>query len=560
MKNSSKQKLPDIFVAIGYKYIYDNYDEVNVHSLLFNIPTVSLLDFMIEQNNRVIYSFGANDKQRKMLHETSRYLSKDTRHKVRRFMSQNEYISYIDNYGSVLFMGLALQNFTPCSFDDIELSICQDEYESVFKAITYCNQRWIDEQENGIEANSSIEDVSMLLDLPIVEFKLHKDFKTQLYKACCFFDFCEQHPAYLNDLKTFCEKRSTKNWRDYLLKLFRFFESSLKNRYIELSADALEDVPFFDQYIIDVRNCGNLWEGHNALQYFRDHFLLKVTQNTYLLINANFLIDKFYQGMKFDFFKTLEGTSSVYKTYPNFSARLSQDFSESHLFAGLVKKIYNGKQNAIVLTGEAFKRYEISAEPDLYLRIGEYLFLFEYKDATLGDHIKFSQDINKIKNGICDRICKYGEKRKGAGQLLHNIRRIFDENLMEDLDSDVSNVSHVYPVIVTTDRSFSAIGVNRFVIQEFSKWIQSSPIISSTFITVPIIMELDTLVLCANMLHEGTITLQGLLDGYIQSGMLGSLDAYVKDRCLKGRVWNESDVKFLFKDFFEEEVGEESLP
>ena len=54
------------------------------------------------------------------------------------------------------------------------------------------------------------------------------------------------------------------------------------------------------------------------------------------------------------------------------------------------------------------------------------------------------------------------------------------------------------------------------------------------------------------MLHEGTITLQGLIDGYIQSGMLGSLDAYVKDRDLKGKVWNESDVKFLFKDFFEE--------
>lgn len=92
-------------------------------------------------------------------------------------------------------MGLVLQNFTPQSSGDSELSICQDEYESVFKTIIYCNQRWIDEQGNGIEANSSIEDVSMLLDLPMVEFKLHKDFKTQLYKACCFFLFLRTTPC-----------------------------------------------------------------------------------------------------------------------------------------------------------------------------------------------------------------------------------------------------------------------------------------------------------------------------------------------------------------------------
>lgn len=560
MQNSSEQKLPDVFVAIGYKSIYNDYNEIDIHTLLVNIPTLSLLDFIIEQNNRVIYSFGASDKQRQMLHETCRYLNKDTRDKVHAFMYQNGHISYVDNYGSILFMGLALQNFTPHASDDSELSICQDEYESVFKTIIYCNQRWTDEQIEGIEEGSSIEDVSMLIDLPIVELKLHKDFKVQLYKAFCFFEFCEQNPKYSEDLKTFCKKRSTENWKDYLFKLFGFFESSLKNRYIKLDTYALKDISFFDQYIINIRDCGNLWEGRNALQYFRDHFLLKVTQNIYLLINANFLIDKFYQGMRFDFFKALEGTSSRYKTYPDFSTCLSQDFSEPYLFGELIKKIYNQKQNTIVLTGEDFRQQKISAEPDLYLRVGEYLFLFEYKDVTLGDKIKFSQDIIKIKEGICDRICKYDKKKKGAGQLLHNMHRIFVQDLMKDLDPDVLKVSRVYPIIVTTDRSFSAMGVNRFVIQEFSKWIQSSTITSNRTIAVPVIMELDTLALCANMLHEEALTLQSLLDEYIQSEMLGSLDVYVKDRYLKGKVWNKSDVNFLFKDFFEEETGEESSP
>lgn len=575
MKNSSKQNIPDIFVTIGYKDIYDDYDNVDIHSLLADIPTVSLLNFVIERNNRVIYSPGSGDKQRQMLHETCKYLDRDTKKKVRKFMDRqlrsNYQINYIDNTGCILFMGLALQNFTPYAPDDSELLICQDEYEAVFKAIIYCNQRWIDEQQKGIRAVSNPswedEDIYMLIDLPIVEFKQYKDFIVQFYKAWCFFDFCEQSPKYLEDLKTFCAQRAVSHWKGYLLKLFGFLEASIKNienPYIKLPKGTLGDLSsFFDQYIINIEDCGNLWEGHNALQYFRDHFLLKVSPDTlkvspdtYLLINANFLVDKFYQGMRFDFFKALKATSSKYKNYPDFSTRLSQDFSESNLFWRLIKQIYNENQDALILTGEDFRQQRITAEPDLYLRIGNRLFLFEYKDVTLGDSIKYSHTIRRIKEGICDRICRYDKKKKGAGQLLYNIDRIFTKDLVRDIDPDIDLASKVYPIIVTTDRSFSAIGVNRFVIQEFSKWMKS-PLSIPCLVTVPIIMGLDTLILCADMLHEGVLTLHDLLDGYIQTNKLASLDVYVKDTHLKGKVWSKSDLEFLFGDFFEDEAIED---
>ena len=342
--------------------------------------------------------------------------------------------------------------------------------------------------------------------------------------------------------------------------LERFLEASIENidnPYIRLPKGTLGDLSsFFDQYIINIEDCGNLWEGHKALQYFRDHFLLKVSPDTYLLINANFLVDKFYQGMRFDFFKALEATSSKYKNYPDFSTRLSQDFSESNLFWRLIKQIYNENQDALILTGEDFRQQGITAEPDLYLHIGECLFLFEYKDVTLRDSIKYSHTISSIKEGICDRICRYDKPRKGAGQLLYNIDRIFTKDLVRDIDPDIDLVSKVYPIIVTTDRSFSAIGVNRFVIQEFSKWMKS-PLSIPCLVTVPIIMGLDTLILCADMLHEGVLTLHDLLDGYIQTNKLMSLDVYVKDTHLKGKVWSKSDLEFLFGDFFEDEAIED---
>jgi len=39
-------------------------------------------------------------------------------------------------------------------------------------------------------------------------------------------------------------------------------------------------------------------------------------------------------------------------------------------------------------------------------------------------------------------------KNKGAGQLLYNIKRIFQDGLMNELDPGVSYVSKVYPIII----------------------------------------------------------------------------------------------------------------
>ena len=41
---------------------------------------------------------------------------------------------------------LALQNYTSLEPDDDYVDLCEDEYESVYKALLYCNQVWTDGQ------------------------------------------------------------------------------------------------------------------------------------------------------------------------------------------------------------------------------------------------------------------------------------------------------------------------------------------------------------------------------------------------------------------------------
>ena len=543
----SKLNVPDVFVVIGYDGIYDDYKTVKVHELLKDIPTLSLLHYITQQINKIVYSFGNQDLQRSILYETCEYLPKEVRKKIRHFIGKYKSISYIEFYGSTLFMGLALQNFTPHKEDDKELSLCQDEYEATFKAIIYCNQRWTDEQSRDLnikEKDLDVVSMSLLIDLPIVEFKLHKDFKVQMYKAIRFFEFCESDDEYSKYLELFYKDKATKHWQEYILKLFGFFEASLRSQYIKVDTSKVKDILFFDQYIVNIQDCKDLWNGHNALKYFRDHFLFKITDDTYLLLNANLLIDKLYQGMKFDFYQSLQGK---YKSYPDFNSELATKFSEPYLLYRLMQQIYSDSDDVTMFTGEKLKEKGIVGEPDLYLRVGKTLYLFEYKDITLGDTIKYSPNIDEIRQGICNRLCKYGKKNKGVGQLLYNIKRIFQEGLMNELDPDVSYVSKVYPIILTTDRSFSAIGVNALVIQEFSNMIKNNPIYKEVFISVPIIMELDTMILCAKELHDGAIVLSDILDEYLlEINRLTPFSTYMYDNYLKKKIPESSEIEFLF--------------
>ena len=84
----SKLNVPDVWVVIGYDGIYDDYKTVKVHELLKDIPTLSLLHYITQQINKIVYSFGNQNLQRSMLYETCKYLPKEVRKKIRHFIGK----------------------------------------------------------------------------------------------------------------------------------------------------------------------------------------------------------------------------------------------------------------------------------------------------------------------------------------------------------------------------------------------------------------------------------------------------------------------------------------
>lgn len=558
-KNKSDKLLPKTYIALTYDCLYDDYATVNVHKLLEGIPSMCILNFIVKNFYKVEYALTDNAAQRRMIRDMCNHIKGESRKRIWKFLNDHPYAILIECYGLFMLEGLVLQNWTPAEPEENNLDLCEDEYEPVYKALLYCNQRWTGQQEKGFK-NYDMTDISLLIDLPVVEFKYYKDFETQLYKAIKFFEFCENDSLYSTYLPHFYYDHQIEYWKQYVLRLFAMMKASLNNPYVTIDNDYLEDRLFFDQYIVNIQDCHNLWDANNALNYFRNHFLLKLSEKAYMLFNPNLLVDKFYQGLKFDFFNTLKNHSlknakgKVIDNFADFSSDIGSHFSEPILLYSLMNDVFAGKVDAIY-TGEQLKDKGVQAEPDLYMRIGENLFLFEYKDVTLADNVKYSADASNMKEAICKKLCKYedGKAKKGAGQLHYTMENIFLHGSFDAIDPDVKHVKKVFPIIMTTDRSFSALGVNLVVIEEYDKIRKAHPIEVPVFISVPVIMDMDIIIKCANRLNNGAFKFEEMLISYIANNKynLSPFNTFVIDNYLCKHPFDAGNTKFLFGDFIE---------
>lgn len=513
-KDTSNHKaVPTTLCALSYNDIYDDYDSVDVHLILGGIPTVSVVHHVAKLQFRVAYILGNTEEQIRIIREFCPYLPQKMRLKVSKFIKEHyNQVSFIESSTCFYLYALALQNFQQFDASDTELNLCQDEYEAVFKALLYCNQRWTDEQMDGLSNPSDLTEISVRVDLPIVEFKYHKDFKAQVYKAIQFFKFAESDNYYKTILPYFYNDNNVKKWEEYIGLIISFYESTFGSHIVTIDSKYADVIKFFDQFIINIDDCTNLWTDYNAITYFRNHFLLKLKADTYLIINPNLLVDKIYQGLKFMFADTIRLHSLPNKKgkpfkgenlIPDFLSQLGEDFSESHLMYKLFQQIFNG-QASVMYTGEELKSKGIQAEPDLYMRIDNVLYLVEHKDLSLGDKYRYSHDYsNIIRPAICERICMYTEKKhKGFGQLLYSMENIFKNGVMDSIDPDVQNVQMVVPIIVTTDRAFSCIGVQRVLIEEGIRMMDMHSIGKKIFISQPIVVDYDILVACGYRLQR----------------------------------------------------------
>ena len=553
------QQKPIAFVAIGYDNVYDDFTNVNPLKILEGIPTIAILKYVVEDYSSIFYAQSNESAQRNLIYKFCTYLPIKTRQRIWKFIRNTEadghHVFLYEAIGCRMLYRLALQTYTPLNEND-DIELCENEYEPLFKAILYCNKLWTDQQL--LQKQCPLSEILLKIDIPIVENKQYKDYRTQLYKAYRFFSFCEKDVLFRTYLPYFIQDKNVENWGEYIMLLFNGYFYSIKDCIIPHGNNS--ENKFLSQFLIDTDDTtlATLWDiGNKGFEYFYNHFLYMMPNGDFLLLDANLLIDKLYQGLKFDLFQTIQKHCLLnkkgkhYKDISEFNSTLGTIFSERHLLYELIDKIYN-KSNIIKFTGEELKAAGIEGEPDYYLRIEDDLFLIEYKDLIFPDSLRYSDNIDDIKQGIINRLClDDGIKRKGGGQLLFNIDRILNHNLMDNIDIRWKSVKRIFPLIVTTDRAFSAMGVNFCVIESFDqimkrKYSFKQPVL----IFKPVILNIDSLIILSYRLNKSILQLSDVLYDYIMLNWknISSFDNYVYDKYKESKTDLTGSIHFLLED------------
>lgn len=556
-----------VMPLIEYTTIWGDVEKVNPLDFLKGIPTIRALEFIVSLQNKVIYAPSDLKTQAQLFAQMISVFEGEEliaiQHYVHETARRGQAPILMDNYSCLHFYLLALQDYNPT---DRALTI--EDYRNIYKAYLYCSHVWLVQQQRNIKG-VGLTDLSILIDLPVVEFKLYKDFKAQLYKATSFFDFCSQNAHFGQFAQWFLEDKGVTTASEYLGRIFNLFSLTAKEPtpvYIQANASQAADIAFFDQYVINPEDCKQLWDTRN-INYLRNHFLLKTIDSTtgdtkLMILNTILLVDKLYQGMMFDLSESVlkrgggNYKGKPFKTKGDFNTFIGDEFSEQQIFYDAMEMAYSAG-DVLKFNGSQLKANGVTGELDYCMVDGDRLFFFEYKDVMISDETKRSSDIDLIKETILDRVCKYEKKRrKGVGQLLFNANRIFNEHLLDEFGVNPSKIKEVFLVVVTTDTAFNAIGVNALIREEYARIKERLDFTIPARMVEPAIIDFESLFSLIIPLREKKVDLGTLINQYLNktrgqgSKRMMPFFGYIKDY-YRVPLLKENDVPILFGGFLD---------
>lgn len=549
-----------IMTCLAYETLFDDYLTIDIKSVASSIPYLGALDFIVKKHNNFYYCLSDLEGQKNELYELrcSFFDDDNVLQRLDSFILGQDNPYLIDNISTLYFELFILQY---ADKQNKNLVLTPEQKVLVYKLYLYCSSLWLGIQQNGIE-NLELLDLNLKVDIPVTEFKFPADFHAQLYKANEFFVFCENATPHDTISKWLISDKGKNNYQEYLLDVFELFRHTISDHILKKSNLPPATHWFLDKYSFDPSNQEDLCSDRNkGIRFLRNHFFIKVDDDSFILLNPTFLIDKFYQGLVFDAWGAVErrkGQESIADNIKDFTvlkSKLGRPFSEEHLFYTLMDKCFTSpsqiKKRGSELTG-------VEAPPDYYLRDDNNIFFFECKDLLLNNDVRYSTDLSLIKNEILAKICKDGSSnRKGGAQLLFTIDKYIKENSLSNFDRPYSADDNIYPIIVTTDSAYDAYGVNLLMIMKFIEITKEKYDYLAGKLKYPVIINMDCFVKLMNDLHCGKIKLNVVLDDYqnqylqkSEMKMMPSFHHYIRTM-YHGKKLTMNEMKYLFGSLFD---------
>lgn len=352
---------------------------------------------------------------------------------------------------------------------------------------------------------------------------------------------------YSTKLNQYFKNIGINNYREYINIITNYcIQANLNKRIIGISTPNIDK--FLDHFCVNI----NSYASSDDLRELRAKPLIKINSETYIVINTDFFVDKLYSGFIFDFANFLI-SEGVCKSYDEFKKELGEIFSEHKLFYDIAISCFNKYSNTL-FTGANLKEKLTSvlpknispSEPDLYIRKGNRIFLFEFKDNSFSLNFRFSGDSNAIyahlKELFLYRVEKSGKRKyKGVGQLAKTIKDRLPI-IINNFDKQAPNKLYIFPILVLNDPTFEIPGFNIFLSHHFENLINELCTDSQYIIKPAVVIGLNDLFEYEDLFQNGKFKLGVILNEFYAQNIYPTLSKF-----LLKRVFDKNNKKCFSK-------------
>jgi hypothetical protein len=513
-------------VSIAYENVFDDYERVNIKELLAGIPSknsLEVLAYYMAQTH--VKEDEGSSLQVELLKIWIGRLPKEAIQRAADFITmislkaRDVRFNFINNVSVLMLTEYIFENYN--NLAKVENLSPKQELD-LFKAYLWCSETWTRKQSKAFnisDAKNVEEWAKMLITIqfPFAEVTEWKHFAPQFIKAGYFFAFCEKNEAFSGYLKIFLKEYNLTSADQYLINIFTLYNRKfheLQTPYeLYVSHDHTDILNFIRQLTLDVNN----FKRSDDFKSIREKPIFEVEPNTFLFLNLNFLIDKFFQGIQFAMANVLIKNKATYKgkiieKYEQFKSIYAQEFSERIMFYSVIRFMFE-KSDYKLYDGESLKLQLKDGEPDFYVRDKAKIYAFEYKDITIDAATKHSFNFEKIKAKLFEKmVSNQDNSSKGITQLVNTIEKI-NAGKFKGIDSVTEGESIIYPVIVCTDQTLSVVGVNYILNKEFRSILKQRGIADGNIRNL-IIIDFDTLVKYQELFNNKTLKINNCFNDY----------------------------------------------
>lgn len=359
------------------------------------------------------------------------------------------------------------------------------------------------------------------------------------YKAQQLLLFCEQHKDLEPLVKEFCKIHSCSSINEYIYFISDVFLQIFKdnkNGYCCLKTHG--DDESFNLYIREkfkslAIQLDDIIPLSDNVDYkaFRAKPIIEVAEGCYYVIYPTFLINAFYNRIKF----VIEELARKHSIQVNVNQIITTEFTEHRLLYALLKdSIY---PNAKHFNSKYLENQNISSPPDYYIRNGNDVYLFELKDFRLLASLRENPQKKDISKYIKTRLVekenqKNGEISFGAiQQIVNNIVRVCNSQFT--IDQYANKTKNIYPILVFGESSFVVPGMAKLLDNALNDELSKHNIPAKINIHNLLLLDIDTLIFLYNALALKKADFKTLIKKY--------------DNYMKGKSKSKDIIEILMR-------------